>query len=191
LSMASTTDIRNGLIIRFKGKLWEIVEFLHVKPGKGGAFVRTKLKNIQTGQVVENTFRGSDKFESIRVQAKKMEYLYGDSDFYIFMDTATYEQISIPRDVIGEDKYFLLENIQLKIKFDQDDQNIVLGVELPTKVTLKVKDCEPNVKGNSASTSYKNAKTETDLSILVPFFVEIGDLIKVDTRTRKYVERVK
>ncbi len=189
--MASTSDIRNGLIIRHKDKLWEIVEFLHVKPGKGGAFVRTKLKNVQTGQVVENTFRAGEKIEPVRVEAHKLDYLYSDEEFFHFMNSETFEQLAVPQETIGDNKYYLLEGTQVKIKFGENDTSLVLGLDLPTSVNLKIAECEPNVKGNSASTSYKTGKTETGMPISIPFFIEEGDLIKVDTRTGKYLERIK
>ncbi len=189
--MATTSDIRNGLIIDFKGKLWEIVEFLHVKPGKGGAFVRTKLKNVQTGQVVENTFRAGEKIEPIRVESHKLDFLYADEDFFHFMNSETFEQLPVAKEMIGDNKYYLLEGTKVKIKFREDDTNIVLGIELPTSVNLKITECEPNVKGNSASTSYKTGKTQTGMNISIPFFVEEGSTVKVDTRTGKYLERIK
>ncbi len=189
--MATTSDIRNGLIIEYKNKLWEIVEFLHVKPGKGGAFVRTKLKNVQSGQVVENTFRGGERIEPIRVEAQKLDFLYADEDFFHFMNSETFDQIAVAKEVVGDNKYYLLEGTQVKIKFREDDPNVILGIELPTSVNLKISECEPNVKGNSASTSYKTGKTETGLNISIPFFIEEGNSIKVDTRTGKYLERIK
>ncbi len=189
--MASTSDIRNGLIIRYKDKLWEIVEFLHVKPGKGGAFVRTKLKNVQTGQVVENTFRAGEKLDPVRVEAHKLDYLYSDEEFCHFMNSETFEQLAVPIETIGDNKYYLLEGTQVKIKFGENDMSLVLGLDLPTSVNLKIAECEPNVKGNSASTSYKTGKTETGMPISIPFFIEEGDLVKVDTRTGKYLERIK
>ncbi len=189
--MATTSDIRNGLIIEYKSKLWEIVEFLHVKPGKGGAFVRTKLKNVQSGQVVENTFRAGEKIEPIRVEAHKLDYLYSDEDFFHFMNSETFEQLAVAKESVGDNKYYLLEGTQVKIKFREDDTSIILGIELPTSVNLKITECEPNVKGNSASTSYKTGKTETGMNISIPFFIEEGNTVKVDTRTGKYLERIK
>ncbi len=187
--MATTSDIRNGMIIKFKNGLYEIVEFLHVKPGKGSAFVRTKLKNIQTGQVIENTFRTSEKFEEVRVEKNKMEYLYSDGDFFVFMNPDTYEQLQVPAKVIGDLEKYLVENIEVAIK--TDPQGNILGIELPITVTMEIAECEPNFKGNSASVSGKKAVTNTGLDIIVPFFVEVGDKIKIDTRTGNYIERVK
>lgn len=186
--MVSTSDIRNGMIIRFKNDLYEIVEFLHVKPGKGAAFVRTKLKNIKTGKVIDNTFRTSEKLEDIRVEKHKKEYLYYDSDFYVFMDSSNYEQLQVPKEIIGDKKYFLIENMEVIMRFDPDSN--ILGIELPVAVIQEIADCEPNVKGNSASVSGKKATTDRGLNITVPFFIEIGDKIKIDTRNGQYIERV-
>lgn len=186
--MATTSDIRNGMIIKFKNGLYEIVEFLHVKPGKGSAFVRTKLKNLKTGQVVDNTFRTSEKFEEVRVEKRKKEYLYFDGTFYVFMDNETYEQTQVPQEVIGDLDKYLVENIEVAIK--TDPENNILGIELPITVVQEIVECEPNHKGNSASVSGKKAVTDTGLDITVPFFVEVGNKIKIDTRTGNYIERV-
>ncbi len=186
--MATTSDIRNGMIIKFKNGLYEIVEFLHVKPGKGSAFVRTKLKNVKTGQVIENTFRTSEKLDEVRVEKKKKEYLYFDGDFYVFMDPETYEQMQISKEVIGDLEKYLVENIEVAIKTDPEGN--ILGIELPITVVQEIAECEPNFKGNSASVSGKKAVTNTGLDIIVPFFVEVGDKIKIDTRTGSYIERV-
>lgn len=188
--MEDTSSIRKGLIMEYKGKLFEVVEFLHVKPGKGGAFVRTKLKNIQTGQVIDNTFRSGEKIKQIRVEARKMDYLYNDGEFYIFMDNKTFEQISITKQNLGESLPYLVENTRVKVKFDVSNENTILGIDLPSFVVLKITDCEPNVKGNTAASSGKNAVAETGLSITVPFFIEIGDRVKIDTRSGNYIERV-
>jgi len=186
--MASTSDIRNGMIIKFRGDLYEIIEFLHVKPGKGHAFVRTKLRNVKTGKVIDNTFRTSEKLEEVRVEKHKKEYLYFDGNFYVFMDSATYEQIQVPPEVIGDLDKFLIENMEVAMKLDAEGE--VVGIELPTTVIQEIVECEPNVKGNSASVSGKKAVTNTGLTITVPFFVETGDKIKIDTRNGSYIERV-
>ncbi len=186
--MITTSNIRNGLIIKFKHGLYEIVEFQHVKPGKGAAFVRTKLKNVETGRVIDNTFRTSEKLEEIRVEKQKKEYLYFDGTFYVFMDTKTYEQKSVAKDVVGDLDKYLVENMEIAMKTDPDGN--ILGIELPITVIQEIAECEPNVKGNSASVSGKNAKTVRGLDITVPFFVEIGDKIKIDTRKGEYIERV-
>lgn len=185
--MATTSDIRNGMIIRFKDDLYEIIEFLHVKPGKGGAFVRTKLKNVRTGRVLENTFRTSEKLEEVRVEKHKKTYLYFDGDFYIFMDSNTFEQMHVPKEMLGDQSLFLVENMEVAMKLDPENE--VMGIELPVTVDQEIVECEPNVKGNSASVSGKKAVTDTGLNLTVPFFVEVGDKIRIDTRTGEYIER--
>ncbi|MFA7057942.1 MAG: elongation factor P [Candidatus Cloacimonadales bacterium] len=185
--MASTSDIRNGMIIEWKNGIYEFVEFLHVKPGKGAAFVRSKLRNIRTGQVVENTFRTSEVFEEIRIEKSKKEYLYRDGEFYVLMDLETYEQMNVHADEMEKYAKFLKENMQIVIK--TTPTNEVIEVELPTSVIQVIAECEPNFKGNTASGSGKVAITETGLRIMVPFFVEQGEKIKIDTRTGDYVER--
>lgn len=186
--MATTSDIRNGMIIEFKDGLYEITEFLHVKPGKGNTFVRTKLKNVKTGQVLENNFRISEKLNEVRVEKAKMQYLYNEGDFFVFMDNETYEQINIPKEAVGDNSSYLVENIDVVIKKTAEGE--IMGLELPTAVIHEISECEPNVKGNTASASGKNATTETGLNITVPFFIETGDKIKIDTRNGNYIERV-
>ena len=186
--MATTSDIRNGMIINFKGELFEIVEFQHVKPGKGGAFVRTKLKNIKTGKVLENTFRTSEKLEEVRVEKHKKEYLYYDGSFYVFMDSTTYEQMSVPAEIIGDLDKYLIENMVVGMKLDPKGE--ILGIELPITVVQEIAECEPNVRGNTASASGKKAVTANGLTITVPFFIEVGNKIKIDTRNGEYIERV-
>jgi elongation factor P len=186
--MATTSDIRNGMIINFKDDLYEIIEFLHVKPGKGSAFVRTKLKSIKTGKVLENTFRTSEKLEEVRVEKHKKEYLYFDGDFYVFMDSNTYEQLQVTPEIIGDYDKMLVENMEVAMKLTPEGE--IMGIELPTTVIQEIVDCEPNVKGNSASVSGKKAVTDRGLTLVVPFFIEMGDKIKIDTRTGEYIERV-
>ncbi|MCK4956192.1 MAG: elongation factor P [Candidatus Cloacimonetes bacterium] len=186
--MVSTSDIRNGMIIKFKNDLYEFIEFLHVKPGKGAAFVRSKLKNIKTGKVIDNTFRVSEKLDEVRVEKHKKEYLYFDGNFYVFMDTTSYEQISVdPVLLIGKEN-LIIENMIVTMKIDDEDN--IIGLELPISVIQEIAECEPNVKGNSASVSGKKAITDRGLDINVPFFIEVGDKIKIDTRNGKYQERV-
>ncbi|MBW6516602.1 MAG: elongation factor P [Candidatus Cloacimonetes bacterium] len=185
--MATTSDIRNGMMIEFKDGIYEIVEFLHVKPGKGNTFVRTKLRNIKSGQVLENNFRISEKLTEVRIEKSKKQYLYHDGDFFVFMDNDTYEQINIPSETIGELDRFLVENTEVVMKTSKDGE--MVGIELPTSVIMEVTECDPNVKGNTASGGGKNARTQTGLRLTVPFFIEVGDLIKVDTRTGAYQER--
>ncbi len=185
--MANTSDIRNGMIIEYNNGLFEIVEFLHVKPGKGAAFVRTKLKNCKTGQVIENTFRTSEKLKDVRIEKSIKQYLYKDSDFFYFMDTETYEQINITNDAIGDLDKFLMEGMEVKIRMTPTSE--IIGIELPISVIQELTEAEPNVKGNTASGSGKVAYTETGLRVIVPFFVEAGTKIKIDTRTGEYMER--
>jgi len=186
--MASTADFRNGMIINFKNDLYEIVEFQHVKPGKGGAFVRTKLKNVKTGAVLDNTFRAGEKVEEIRLEKHKMEYLYYDGNNYIIMDPTTYEQVGIPEDFLGDKKFYFKENIEIAVLTNNDE---IISVELPTTVNLKVTECEPGVKGDTVSRSTKGAVLETGLKANVPMFINQGDVVKIDTRTGEYIERVK
>ncbi|HOD60398.1 MAG TPA: elongation factor P [Candidatus Syntrophosphaera sp.] len=185
--MATMADIRNGMIIEFKDDLWEVVEFLHVKPGKGPAFMRSKLKNVKTGKVIENTWRESDTFNEVRIERRKMEYLYRDGDFYIMMDTETYEQTPVDASLIGEQDKLLVENMEVSLLLTPTGE--ILGIELPVTVIQTITECEPNVKGNTASGSGKIAYTETGLRLTVPFFIEVGDKVKIDTRTLSYIER--
>ncbi|HNX00387.1 MAG TPA: elongation factor P [Candidatus Cloacimonadota bacterium] len=185
--MATTSDIRNGMIIEFKDGLYQIVDFLHVKPGKGGAFVRTKMKNMKTGQVLENTFRTSETLNEVRVEKTKMEYLYRDGDFFVLMDNVTYEQIHVGKNVMGDREKFLQENMEIGVLSTEAGE--IIDIELPTTVIQTIAECEPNVKGNTASGGGKAAFTETGLRIMVPFFVEAGEKVKIDTRSGEYIER--
>ncbi len=186
--MADTSDFRNGLIIKFKNELYTIVEFQHVKPGKGGAFVRSMLKNLKTGKVLDNTFRSGESIEIIRVERRKYQYLYRDGDFLVCMDNGTYEQINIPVEMFGEGIKFLKESEELEILFNGND---IITVEPPIFAFLKVISTEPGFKGNTATGALKPATLETGSTINVPLFVETNDFLKVDTRTGEYVERVK
>lgn len=180
-------DIRNGMVIDFKDDLWEVVEFLHVKPGKGPAFMRSKLKNLRTGRLLENTFRESDSFSEVRIERNKKEYLYRDGDFFVLMDTETYEQMHVEKATIGEAEKLMHENMEITVATTPSGE--IVGVDLPTTVIQTIAECEPNVKGNTASGGGKVAFTETGLRIMVPFFVEAGEKIKIDTRTSEYIER--
>lgn len=186
--MTTSNDFRNGMIIKIDEKLMSIVEFLHVKPGKGNAFVRTKIKNILTGQVIEKTFRGGEKVNEVVVEARMMEYLYPDLPNYCFMDGETYEQILISETLISNTMKFLKQNTRVKILFYKENPIIV---ESPTFVELDVTDTEPGVKGDTVSNVTKPAILETGLEINVPLFIEKGDIIKVDTRKCEYVERIR
>ena len=186
--MADTSDFRNGLVINHKNNLVKIIEFLHVKPGKGGAFVRTKLKNIKTGQVVEETFRSGEKIDVIRLEAIQFNYLYKDSDDYYFMNNETFEQISLSKERIGDSSDFLIENTETTIVFHDETP---VEIRLPVHLNYKVIDTDPGEKGNTAQGGTKPAKIETGIILQVPLFVQIGDIVRVDTREKKYIERVK
>ena len=186
--MANTSDFKNGLIINQKNNLWKIVEFLHVKPGKGSAFVRSKLKNIRTGQVVEETFRAGEKIETVRVEARNYNYLYSENTNYIFMDQETYEQVSLTEAQVEDVLDFLLENTITTIAFNGDEP---IEVRIPQHMNMTIKDTDPGEKGNTAQGGSKPAKLETDLTIQVPLFIQIGDVIRIDTKEKRYIERVK
>lgn len=185
--MATMADIRNGMIIEFKEGLYEVVEFLHVKPGKGPAFMRSKLKNIRTGRVLENTFRDSDSFNEVRIERTKKEFLYREGTFLVLMDSENYEQMHVDASILGDKEKMLIDNMEVMVATDPNGE--VLGVDLPTTVVQTIAECEPNVKGNTASGSGKVAFTETGLRLMVPFFVESGEKIRIDTRSGEYIER--
>jgi elongation factor P len=185
---ASTADFRKGLKIELEGEPYIITDFLHVKPGKGGAFVRTKLKSLVTGNVIDRTFRSGEKVQTPSLEEKTMQYLYHEGDTYHFMDSDTYEQITLAGNVLGEDSNFLQENVEVKILFHNDQP---IGVELPFFVELTIVQTEPGVKGDTASGGTKPATVETGAVIQVPLFLNEGDVIKVDTRTGAYIERAK
>lgn len=181
------SDVRNGMIIEFKDGLYEIVEFLHVKPGKGPAFMRTKMKNVQTGRVLENTFRESDSFNEVRIERTKKEYLYREGDFLVLMDSENYEQMHVEASILGDKAKMIMDNMEVIVMISPSGE--VLGIDLPTTIIQTIAECEPNVKGNTASGSGKVAFTETGLRLMVPFFVEAGEKIKIDTRNGEYIER--
>jgi elongation factor P len=185
--MISSNDFRTGLTIELNGELYTVVEFQHVKPGKGAAFVRTKLKNIRTGAVTENTFRAGEKVAKAHIDKKQMQYLYNDGTGYVFMDTETYEQLSIPEDKLGEDKKYIKENMTISVLMYGSE---IIGVELPNFVELEVVETEPGIKGDTATGGSKSATLETGATVQVPLFIEQGDTVKVDTRTGEYIERV-
>ena len=188
--MASTSDFRNGLIINHKNNLWKIIEFLHVKPGKGPAFVRTKLKNIRTGQVVDETFRSGFKVDIVKIEAKDYNYIYNDADILNFMDKETYEQISLNKASIDSDILdFLIENTEVTIAFDPSQNPI--EVSIPQHMNLKVIKTDPGEKGNTAQGGTKPATLESGVIINVPLFIQENDFIRVDTKQKKYIERVK
>ena len=187
--MANTSDFRNGLIFNHKNGLWKIIEFLHVKPGKGPAFVRTKLKNIKTGRVVEETFRSGEKIEVVKIEAKDYNYLYNDGSLYTFMDNETYEQISLTKEQLGDNVLnFLIENTQTTIAFDGSEP---IEVRIPQQMNIKIIETDPGERGNTAQGGTKPAKLESGITINVPLFINKNDIIKVDTREKRYLERIK
>jgi elongation factor P len=186
--MPDTSDFRNGLIIKFRNEPYTITEFQHVKPGKGGAFVRTTLKNLKTGKVLDNTFRAGESIEIIRVERKKYQYLYREGEHLVIMDNETFEQLNVPVELFGEGLKYLKESEEVEILFNGSE---IVNVELPVFVYLKVVSTEPGFKGNTATGALKPAKVETGSSVNVPLFVDEGDILKVDTRTGEYAERVK
>jgi len=186
--MANTSDIKNGSVIFHKNKRMKVIEFLHVKPGKGPAFVRTKLKDISSGKIIDETFNAGVKLEFLKIEAKEMQFLYNDSDSFIFMDNATYEQFNIPNENINNNKNFLKPGMNVDLLFDGTD---ILDVRLPAHVELSVTDTEPGVKGNTATGATKPATVETGYSLQVPLFIDTDDLLKIDTRSGEYIERVK
>ena len=186
--MASTADFRNGLVIEMDGQLWTITYFQHVKPGKGGAFVRTKLKNVLTGAVQEKPFRAGEKVKDVRLERRPVTYSYTDGQLYHFMDKETFEMIPLSGDVIGDDQLqYLKENMECE---GLVHEGTVLSVELPFFVELEVTETDPGVKGDTAQGGTKPATLETGATIQVPLFVEIGDVVKVDRREDKYLTRV-
>jgi elongation factor P len=186
--MADTSDFRNGLIIKFKNDLYSIVEFQHVKPGKGGAFVRSTLKNLKNGKVLDNTFRAGEKVDTVRVERKKYQYLYKEADSLVCMDNETFEQINVPADMFGDGVGYLKESEEVDILFNGSE---IISVEAPVFAILKVIETEPGFKGNTATGALKPAKLETGVTVNVPLFINADDMLKVDTRTGDYVERVK
>ena len=180
-------DIRNGKTLEIEGSIFQVIEFQHVKPGKGAAFVRTKLKNIVSGGVVEKTFRPTEKLEEATIERKDMQYLYSDGDLYHFMDTETYDQIALNSDQIGDTLKFVKENEMVKVCSHKGN---VFSIEPPLFVELQSTETEPGFKGDTATGATKPATVETGAQVNVPLFVEQGDVIKIDTRTGEYLSRV-
>jgi elongation factor P len=185
--MISSNDFRNGVTIVIEGHLWTVIEFLHVKPGKGSAFVRTRLKNVKTGSTVERTFRAGEKLERATVDNRDMQMLYNDADGYHFMDTESYENITLQRDLIGDPADFLKDGMRVAMQFHDGTP---IGVDLPAHVELKVEETDPGFKGDTATGTTKPAKLETGATVAVPLFVNPGDMIRIDTRDRRYIGRV-
>lgn len=185
--MITAGDFRNGVTFELDGQVFQVVEFQHVKPGKGAAFVRTRLKNVITGATVERTFNPTDKMEKAHIERKDMQYLYNDGDLFYFMDVETYEQTPLNQSAIGDSMKFVKENMTVKIMSYKGN---VFGIEPPTFVELAITKTEPGFKGDTATGATKPATVETGATIKVPLFVNEGDVIRVDTRTGEYMERV-
>lgn len=184
--MISVNDLRTGLTIEFEGTLYSVVEFMHVKPGKGAAFVRTKLKNLETGAVLERNFRAGERVNRAHIETKEMQYLYNTGDEYFFMDERTYEQVALGKDLLDDAVLFLKDNMTISVQFYQGR---AIGVELPTFVELTVTQTDPGFKGDTATGGSKPATLETGLVVQVPLFVDQGEVIRVDTRTKEYLSR--
>lgn len=185
--MISAGDFRNGVTFEMESQVYRVVDFQHVKPGKGAAFVRTKLKNVITGSVLEKTFNPTEKVEEAQIDRKDMQYLYNDGDVYYFMDNETYEQLPLSKEELGDTLKYLLDNMVVKVL---SYKGKVFGVEPPMFVELEVTYTEPGFKGNTSTGALKPASLETGYSVNVPLFVEIGDKVRIDTRTGEYMERV-
>jgi len=185
--MISTADFRNGIVLEIDGALMEIVEFQHVKPGKGGAFVRTKLRNILTGRVLEKTYRSGEKFEQARVEEQTWQYLYFDGDLYHFMHPESFEQLEVSQSIVGDHAQWMKENDKISLSFHNGK---VIDVSVPFFVELTISQSDPGVQGDRTSGATKPATLETGATIQVPLFLEEGDVVRVDTRTGAYMERV-
>ncbi len=185
--MISVGDFRKGITVEIDGQVWNVVDFQHVKPGKGAAFVRTKLKNVMTGSVLERTFNPTEKYPRAMVERKDMQYLYSDGDLYYFMDMESYEQLPLNHDIVEDALPYMKENMNISIRFYKGE---AFSVEAPNFVELTVTDTDPGFKGDTATSGSKPATLETGAKVTVPLFVNVGDVIKVDTRTGEYMERM-
>jgi elongation factor P len=187
--MYETTDFRKGLKIEYDGKAWEIVEFQHVNPGKGSAFVRTRIKNLETAKVIDVTFKaGVDRVGVPDIKLAGMQYLYADAEGYHFMDNESYDQVVLKGDEVGDSKYYLKENNSVRVTYYRSRP---VAIEVDNFIELAVTETQPNIKGDTSGGGGKPATMETGLTITVPFHINVGDILKVDTRTNKYVEKVK
>lgn len=184
--MISTNDFKTGLTIELDGNVFSVVDFQHVKPGKGAAFVRSKLKNVKTGAIVEKTFNAGEKVPPARVDRREMQYLYNDGENYNFMDTGNFEQLALTKEQLGDGVKYLKENMNIVVMMWQDNP---IGIELPNQVELEVTDTAPGIKGDTASGGSKPATLETGAVVQVPFFVNVGDKLLIDTRTGNYLKR--
>ncbi len=186
--MISTADFRNGARIELEGDPYYIVEFQHVKPGKGGAFVRTKLKSYRTGNVIDRTFRSGERLQEPDLEERELQFLYAAGDSYTFMDTETFEQFTFERKQLGQNVDLLKEDTVVKVLIHKHEP---IAVDLPIFIELKVVDADPGIRGDTASGGTKPAVVETGATVKVPLYLEVGEMIKIDTRTREYVERVR
>jgi len=186
--MISAGEFRNGVTFEMDGQVFQIIEFQHVKPGKGAAFVRTKIRNVISGGVTERTFNPTDKFPPAYIERREMQYLYADGQLHYFMDTETYEQLPLNADVLGSEFRFVKENTNIKVLSFKGN---VFGVEVPNFAELKITETEPGVRGDTATSATKTATLETGVQVRVPLFIEQGEVIRVDTRTGEYLERSK
>ncbi len=185
--MISSNDLRNGVTIIVDGQLWTVIEFLHVKPGKGSAFVRTRLKNVKTGTTLERTFRAGEKLERATLDNRGMQMLYNDADGFHFMDQESFENVTLQRELIGSPADFLKDGMVVDVQFHD---GVPIGVELPAHVEIKIIETDPGFRGDTATNVTKPAKLETGATVQVPLFVESGDVIRIDTRDRRYIGRV-
>ncbi|HEU4465862.1 MAG TPA: elongation factor P [Agromyces sp.] len=185
--MASTADIKNGVVLNIDGQLWSVIEFQHVKPGKGGAFVRTKLKNVVSGKVVDRTYNAGTKVDIENVDRRDFTYLYNDGEGFVFMDTTDYDQITVPASIVGDAAHFMLENQSVTIALNNGNP---LYVDLPASVVLEITYTEPGLQGDRSTGGTKPATVETGYEIQVPLFLETGTKVKVDTRSGEYLGRV-
>ncbi len=185
--MISVNDLKTGLTLDIDNNLWSVVEFLHVKPGKGAAFVRTKLKNVETGQVVEKTFRAGEKVAKATLDRREMQYLYKEGSDLVMMDLESYEQLPVPADRVGDGIKYLKENMTVQILMHDSK---IIGIDLPNFVELEVIDTPPAEKGNTAQGGSKPATLEGGAIVNVPFFISVGDVLRIDTRTNEYLDRV-
>ena len=185
--MISINEVKSGLTILIDGQLYIILEYQHVKPGKGAAFVRTKLRNLKSGATLEKTFRGEEKIEEAFIEEQRLQYLYHSDNVYYFMDQQSFEQISVSEEILGKNAQFLKDALDVTA---QSYKNEIISIELPIFIELKVEHTEPGLKGDTAKSATKQAALETGATVAVPLFIQPGDIIKIDTRTGEYVERV-
>lgn len=184
--MISSSDFRTGVTLEIDGNVWQVIDFQHVKPGKGAAFVRTKIKNVQTGAVIERTFNPNEKLPKAHVETRKMQYLYENDGLYTFMDNETYDQSELSKEQLGDALKYLKENMDINLQLFK---NTIIGVDLPNSVELEVTECDPSVRGDTATGATKMATLETGYAVRVPLFINQGDVLRIDTRTGSYIER--